>query len=69
MPIPAGISTVSVPTAARLLGMSESGVYKAIRLGKFPIQTIKIGGRILIPRQPLLDLLGVDTLPELGDAA
>ncbi|WP_157824240.1 helix-turn-helix domain-containing protein [Corynebacterium mastitidis] len=69
MSVPTGISTVPVPVAARLLGMSESGVYKAIREGKFPTQTFKVGDRTIIPRKPLLDMLGLDELPKMEAAA
>lgn len=69
MSVPTGISTVPVPVAARLLGMSESGVYKAIRKGKFPTPAFKVGDRIIIPRKPLLDMLDLDKLPALEEAA
>lgn len=61
--------TVSVQVASKLLGISASGAYAAIRDNDFPTQVIKIGGRYVIPTKPLLDLLGIDELPtEVTDA-
>lgn len=61
MPTP---TTVTVPTAAVLLGMSQSSVYRAIREGNFPTPAHQIGGRYIIPARPLLDFLGLDEMPE-----
>ncbi|MFW2211583.1 DNA-binding protein [Corynebacterium amycolatum] len=61
--------TVSVQVASKLLGISASGGYAAIRDNDFPTQVIKIGGRYVIPTKPLIDLLGIDELPtEVTDA-
>lgn len=61
MPTP---TTVTVPTAAALLGMSKAGVYRAIRNGNFPTPAQQIGGRYIIPAKPLLDFLGLEEMPE-----
>lgn len=55
--------TVSVPRAAEILGISASSAYAAVREGKFPTKVIQIGGRYVIPTKPLLELLGLDSLP------
>jgi len=39
--------TVTVPEAAKLLGVGRNGAYEAIRRGEIP--SIKIGKRILVP--------------------
>lgn len=47
--------TVSVETAARMLGLSRSGAFDAIRRGDIP--HVRIGRRILVPRAKLLEML------------
>jgi excisionase family DNA binding protein len=47
----------TVPEAARLLGLSRNGGYEAARRGDIP--TVRIGGRILVPRVALLRMLEV----------
>lgn len=50
--------TFTAEEAAELLGVSASSVYRAVRENTFPIKAIKVGrGRVLIPSQPLMDLL------------
>lgn len=55
--------TITVPVAAKLLDISASSAYAAVRTGKFPTKVIQIGGRYVIPTKPLLDLIGLDELP------
>ncbi|TXS58928.1 hypothetical protein CHU67_07590 [Corynebacterium sp. LK19] len=55
--------TISVQVASQLLGIAPSTGYAAVKSGNFPTQVIKIGGRYVIPTQPLLALLGLDELP------
>ena len=47
--------TLSVPEAGRVLGISRESAYFAARSGEIP--TIRIGGRILVPRAALERLL------------
>jgi excisionase family DNA binding protein len=47
--------TLSVPEAARLLGISRQSGYEAATRGEIP--TIKIGHRVLVPRAQLEKLL------------
>lgn len=57
-------ATVSVTKAAKMLGISATAAYAAIRTGSFPTPVIKVGTRrYLIPTTALCDLLGVDALP------
>ncbi|CAB0663316.1 hypothetical protein FRC0191_01871 [Corynebacterium diphtheriae] len=59
-------TTLSVPAAAQLLGISEGGAYKAIRAGQFPVPVLKIGrARYVVPVAPLLEALGLDQLPPI----
>lgn len=56
--------TIPAPVAARLLGMSKSSVYRAIRCGNFPTAAHQVNGRYVIATRPLLEFLGLETLPE-----
>jgi excisionase family DNA binding protein len=49
-------ATMSIPTAARLLGISRSAGYRGANRGQIP--TIRIGGRLLVPTAKLYRLLG-----------
>lgn len=52
--------TISVPEAGALFfGLARNGAYEAARKGD--IQTIKVGGRIMVPVAPLAALLGLQT--------
>lgn len=62
-------ATVSVRQAATLLGISFSSAYAAIKAGNFPTNIIQIGGRYVVPTAPLLELLGLDELPDLEGSA
>lgn len=48
-------STLSVADAARILGISRNHAYKAVARGEIP--SIRIGGKILVPRQALREML------------
>lgn len=50
--------TISVEDAARLLGISRGLAYEAARRGELPV--IRLGRRLLVPRQRLLELVGGD---------
>jgi excisionase family DNA binding protein len=50
-------ATMSIPTAARLLGISRSAGYRAAACGQIP--TIRIGRRLLVPTARLHQLLGI----------
>lgn len=55
--------TISIRAAADVLGIGHSSAYAAARNDDFPVPVIRIGGRIVVPTKPLLDLLGLDSLP------
>jgi excisionase family DNA binding protein len=50
--------TISVEQAGELLGVSRRSAYRAASRGQIP--TVRIGRRLLVPTQRLLDLLGLD---------
>lgn len=57
-------ATTTLRAAADLLGISKSSAYAAARNGTFPTKVIQIGGRYVVPTKPLLDLLGIEEIPE-----
>lgn len=52
--------TLTIPEAAKRLGLSRNGGYEAARSGEIP--SIKIGKRILVPKVALERLLAGTTL-------
>lgn len=48
-------ATVSVPEAARLLGISRAGAYRAAAAGQLP--AIRIGARVVISRARLMEMI------------
>ena len=52
---PAERQTLTVEEAARVLGISRSSAYEAVRRGELP--TVKIGRRYVVPRVALERLL------------
>ena len=47
--------TFTVDEVARLLGISRSGAYDPIARGEIP--SLNIGRRVLVPREPFLELV------------
>jgi excisionase family DNA binding protein len=47
--------TMSIPEAAKVLGIGVNGAYEAAKRGEIP--TIQIGKRILVLREPLKKML------------
>lgn len=60
--------TLTVAESAKILGISVSSAYSAIRSNEFPAKVLKIGNRYVIPTKPFLQALGLDELPELSTA-
>lgn len=50
--------TVTVEYAAAALGIGRTTAYHAVRTGQFPVRTIRIGRRVVVPRASLDRLLG-----------
>ena len=65
-----GSATFTILQAARLLGISRGSCYEAARSGELAgIPVLRVGRRLLVPRAPLLELLGLDeqTVNETAD--
>lgn len=64
--------TLTICEAAGMLGIAKNTVYRAVRRGEIPI--IRVGGRLLVPRAAMVQLLTGDTedtqryKPEAGHA-
>jgi excisionase family DNA binding protein len=52
-------ATLSVYEAADLAGVCRNGMYRAVRRGEIP--SLRVGGRILIPRAALEKMLNGET--------
>ncbi len=48
--------TLTVPEAGDLVGISRGSAYEAARRGEIP--TIRLGGRLVVPKAKLLQMLG-----------
>ena len=49
--------TLTVKEAAQYLGIGHNAAYKCVKTGEIP--SVTLGGRILVPRQALENLLDV----------
>ena len=58
-----------IKTACSVLGISYSLGYQLVREDQFPVKTLRLGNRIIVPVRGLLDLLDIGEAPALGDAA
>lgn len=47
--------TLTVPEAGRIIGISRGCAYEAAKSGQIP--TIRIGGRLVVPKAALLKML------------
>ncbi|MGH8935556.1 MAG: helix-turn-helix domain-containing protein [Acidimicrobiia bacterium] len=56
-------ATLSVESAARLLGVSRNAAYESISRGEFPVPILRCGRRILVPKLPLFEALGLNSEP------
>jgi excisionase family DNA binding protein len=45
----------TIEEAARAIGISRGGAYKSARTGEIP--TVRVGGRLLVPRDALKELI------------
>lgn len=55
-----GVQT-DVPTAGSIFGWGKDASYRAIKRGEFPVPVLQLGRRLVVPVQPILDLLGLGT--------
>jgi excisionase family DNA binding protein len=51
--------TLTVPAAAKMLGVSTSYLYQIIREDRCPVAYVRVGTRVVILRRPLEELLGL----------
>jgi excisionase family DNA binding protein len=51
--------TISVETAARLLGCGRSLAYELVQRGEFPCPVLRLGRRYVVPTAGLLRVLGL----------
>lgn len=58
--------TYDVPEAGRLLGLSRNGAYAAAKAGLIPV--LNIGGRKLVPKAALHQMLAAAGLPTASSA-
>ena len=56
--------TYTVSEAARILGISPSCAYASIRNDTFPVEIVRIGHRIVVPRRALDELVQVSETRE-----
>jgi excisionase family DNA binding protein len=55
-------ATLTIPEVAELLGVSRNTAYEQARSGAIAgVPVIAVGRRLLIPRKPILEVLGVDS--------
>ena len=52
--------TTDVATAAAILGFGRTKAYELAKNGQFPVQTLRIGRRYLVPVSAILRLLDAD---------
>lgn len=60
---------LDLPRAAALLGISRTAAYVLVREQGWPTPVLRLGHRIKIPTQPLLELLGLSTTPVTNSGA
>lgn len=58
-----GRLTVTVPEAAKVLGIGRDNAYRAAADGTLP--TLKIGHRLIVPVPKLLEMLGIQSGQEV----
>lgn len=49
--------TMPVPVASSELGFSRSHGYQMIRTGQFPARVLRVGGRIVVITESVIDVL------------
>ena len=50
-----------VETAGSIFGLSRTQTYEAIKAGRFPVEVVRVGRRIIVPVAPIRRLLVLDT--------
>jgi len=60
--------TLGIPQAARYLGISRATAYRLAACGELPVRVVRVGNSYRVPTTPLLELLGLTSLPAAGPA-
>lgn len=67
--------TVDLVTAARAFGIGKTNAYKLAHAGTFPVRVLRLGRRMVVTREALLEALNMPAAPppprpvsRLGDA-
>ncbi len=60
-PLAGDAPTVSVPAAARALGVARNSLYAAIAAGTAPVQVVRVNRSIRVSTASLRRALGLDT--------
>lgn len=60
-----GVKT-DVETAGSIFGLSRTQSYEAVKGGRFPVEPVRVGRRMIVPTAPIRRLLGID--PQLPTA-
>lgn len=60
-----GVKT-DVETAGSIFGLSRTQSYEAVKDGRFPVELVRVGRRMIVPTAPIRRLLGID--PQLTTA-
>jgi hypothetical protein len=64
-----GVRT-DVPSAGAIVaGLGRDESYRAVKRGTFPVPVIRVGRRMVVPVQPIPDLLGLQAQEGGGDDA
>jgi excisionase family DNA binding protein len=53
-------AALTVPEAARLLGIGRSSAYQAVKTSTWPTRVVRVGRSIRIPKADVLRLLGME---------
>lgn len=63
--------SVDLATAGRALGIGRTKAYELLRRDEFPVFTYRLGSRVRVPTERLLEFLGVERQPrhDLDDVA
>lgn len=69
LPNPYERPTLTVAEAGHAFGLGRSASYEAIHRGDFPVPTIRVGRRLLVPTASLLRILGLFEEPAGADQA
>ena len=63
-------ATLTISEVAVLLGVSRNTAYEQAKSGEIAgVPVISVGRRLLVPRKPILDALGINEEPAFADSS